>query len=474
MAASRKPHSTKGAAKRKAAAPKRNAVTVEDRIRLGENASNVKSNTTPGQWRHIVQGAHAGGYSVSGYLSDVPAALKERTQSSLHDQAMSQTQEAFAPQQKELDFQTQMTNNIRAKRAADEDSYAQWEAQQTSMNAAAMQQAQQNYQNFVDKTSGAVQSAANNIVAQATAQAQNGALGDVVGSASLQGAREHAAALAASAQNQSINAHAGEPRVAMEAAGFAAASRAGHLMRRAALEGDWGKATATINADRLKMDSDRAAATIKNYSDLLKQEMDKANANRNFQVTSDQLAASTEKTKLQHSEFLIGQRTSRRNATIAANTSRANATLAANTSRANNRATNATSASNAQLSHQDRVAARQAQKDASAANRAFQAAENAKNRAAKTGAGDPTRQVASNKAIEAVDTIADILRRQQKGPKGRPGSGYLFDHNAGQWRPARQVLYGMGASQAQVDAGLAHARGQLIPPRLKQILGILG
>jgi hypothetical protein len=36
------------------------------------------------------------------------------------------------------------------------------------------------------------------------------------------------------------------------------------------------------------------------------------------------------------------------------------------------------------------------------------------------------------------------------------------------------VLYGMGASQAQVDAGLSHARGQLIPPRLKQILGILG
>jgi hypothetical protein len=328
-----KPTHVDNAARRRAGARGTNAVTVSDRVRLGENAANVKANTSPRQWKQIVQGAHAGGYSVTGYLSDAPAALKERTRSSLRDEAQSRVNEAYNPQQKELDFQTQMTNNIRAKRVADEDAYSQWEAQQTSMNAAAMQQAQQNYQNFVDKSSGATQTAANNLIAQATAQAQQGALGDVVGTASLQAAREHASSMVESAQNQSVAAHAGEPRVAMEAAGFAAASRAGHEMRRAAVEGDWGKATATINADRLKMDSDRAAATIKNYSDLLKQEMDKANANRNFQVTSDQLAASTEKTKLQHSEFLIGQRTSRRNATIAANTSRANATLAANTSR---------------------------------------------------------------------------------------------------------------------------------------------
>ena len=63
-------------------------VTPADYIRLGPDVAKIKSQMTPARWRSVVKTAHAQGWTVASALdSSTPAALKQKTQTSLRSAA---------------------------------------------------------------------------------------------------------------------------------------------------------------------------------------------------------------------------------------------------------------------------------------------------------------------------------------------------------------------------------------------------
>lgn len=447
----------------KAAAARRAAKQVAERVRLGEDAYAVKHQVGKSAWRHIVNDAHAKGFTVPSYLSNAPDELKARTHSSLKTQATTLVNEAFAPRTKELDYQGQQAANIRQKRLDDASSYNQWLTQEMSKSAAAAQTAQQNYTDFVDKQSGAAKQAAEQLLAQANAQSSQGISGDMQGSAAMTNLRGQLQAQAQGADNQAAAAHAAEPMAQERGAAIQASVQGMYAARAQGIEGDYGKANSEINSNRLKLDTDRATAVISGYTDLLNKEIDKANANRDYSGLMAQLNEKSAAREQEHQEFIMGQKTTRRGQTISSKTSIEN----------NKRTTSATERGQT-LSHQDKVADR---RQRASENRLDRAQRDAL-AATKLAAADKTNTLkvsqANQKITAVIDTIADILRTQQRGKAGKSGSGYLWDSNEQKWRPARQVLINRGATTAQINAGLAHARGQLLTPQQKAAVGILG
>lgn len=449
------------AAKRKAAKPKS---SVGDRIRLGETAYAVKQSSSRGDWRQIVRAAHDKGYTVSSALSDVPDDLKARTHSSLKTEATKSVSEAYAPQAAELDYQTQQAANIRTKRMSDENAYDQWAAQQTSQIAAASQKAQQDYQNFVDQQSGASQKAGEALAAQVQAQSQATASTDITGSTYLAGAKERLAAQSQSVANQAAAAHAAAPMESERGAALVAAQQGDATRARAGIEGDYGKSASAINSARLKMNSDRAAAVLSSYTSLLSKEIDKASANRDYEGLQASLNQKDKTAAQQHQEFLIGQKTTLSGQKLAASTTRRGQTLASRTAAAGQK-----------LSSDDKAADRRARATNGRLDRASRESIAATNAASKA-LGDTNKRAQANTKITAVvDTIADILRTQQRGKAGKKGgNGYLWDPDQEKWLPARTALINRGATTPQINAGLAHARGRLLTPAEKAALGIVG
>lgn len=456
----------KRAAAKKPAAPASPKGSIADRIRLGEDAYAVKQQAKPKEWRQIVKAAHAKGYTVSSALSNTPDDLKARTHSSLKREADTQVAAAYDPQAKELEYQTGIANNIRTKRTSDEAAYNQWASQEMSKIAQASQKAQIDFQTFVDTQATNAKTTADNLLATATGQSTGAgtATTDQSQSVQLAGLKERLGAQAQQTANQAAAAHAAEPMAAERGAAIQASQMGAHNQVTASIEGDWGKALRDIGASKLKLDSDRAGATIKTYSDLLGREVDKANANRDSDALSASLDEKAATRKQDYQKFLIGNATTVRGQNKAANTTRRGQDKAA-----------ATAHRGQTLSSDDRAADRRARSKNSGLDRASRESIAATNAASKAAGDVNKRATANTKVVAVVDTIADILKTQQRGKAGKKGgSGYLWDPDEQKWIPARQALINRGATTPQINAGLAHARGQLLTPAQKAALGIVG
>jgi hypothetical protein len=447
----------------KKAAARRAAKGVAERVRLGEDAYTVKHTVSKGAWKQIVKGAHARGFTVPSYLSNSPDELKARTHTSLKADAKKMVAEAFTGASKQLDFQGQQAESLRQRRLEDARAYNQWAAQQQSLSAAAATTAQQNYLDFIDKQSKTAQATADQLTAQANAVASQGVSGDASGSTVIQGLKERLQAQAQAAQNNANAGHAAAPVNEERGAAIRASLQGQYANITSEAENDYSKSMSDVTAARLKLTTDEAQAVIDNYTKLLDKEIDKANANRDFEGLMAQLNEKTAARQQEHQEFLTGQKTTRRGQTLSAATTKRGQDKAANT------------AANAQkLSHQDRVADRRQRALDNRLNRTSQEAITAQKIAAADRTNATKVAAANTKVTAVIDTIADILRTQQRGKGGHTGSGYLWDADEQKWRPARQVLINRGATAAQINAGLAHARGQLLTPQQKAAVGIVG
>jgi hypothetical protein len=454
-----------------AAAKRRASRQIAERIKLGPTAYSVKQKVTPAAWRTIVRTAHKKGYTVSGELSDAPNALKERLPSSLRTQAAKEVSSAFKPAGQELDLEATQASNLRTKRLDDETTYNNWLAQQTSNSAAAAQKAQQDYQDFVDKNSGAAQTAAAQLMDAARARSNAGALADQSGAVALGAAQDSLNNTVNSAQNAAAAAHANEPQVATTMAAIQAAVQGQHSRMVSGIEGDYSKTKGTIDQNRLKLSSDRAQAILGRYSDLLGKEIDKANANRNFEVEAQTLNLKAKTQAQQHAEFLIGQQTSRKNARLAAATTRAGQNLAASTQRRGQDISANTQKRGQDIQQQIAADNRAATARNAQLDRALR--KNLQTQKIKAQANTPAALKANANAWGAIKTIRDIIRNQQKGPHGKPGTGYLFDPDTKKWLPTEQVLINRGASSPQINAARVLAQGGRLTPQQKRALGIL-
>lgn len=445
------------AAKRRGATT--STVTTADRIRLGPTAAAVKAASSPKEWSSIVKAAHGRGYTVQSAVSDVPDELKARTQTSLRASAQKAIGEVYQPQEAELDYQTRLVEGTRQKRLADEQVFGNWLAQKTSEIAAQGAAAQAQYQGVIDKYTGDTQADAAASNARLQQRAQAGASGDVSGSIALQGAAERNQTRVEMARNQSNAAAALGPIRARDNQAIQLSALGESAKARGAVETDTAKARTEIFGNRLKMQSDKAAALAQRYADDLKTEMDKASANRDFETMQAQLEDKTAERAQAHAEFLTGQATTRQGQRIAAATTRAGQRTTAATSAANRRATadekaldRAAKATTASL---DRAAALQRARIAHPAGSGKAASETAKK--------------ASRGSVQAIHSLAGYISGQKKVK----GHNSLFVNGA--WRPTRQALKVMGATDDQINVALRYVSGArgARAVRNPQLLGIL-
>jgi len=428
--------------------PTRSTVTPSDYIRLGPDAAQIKSQTDPKRWRQIVKAAHSQGWTVASALdANTPASLKQRTDESLRKAAARPVTEAYAPATAELDNADRMNVGLRQKRLADQAAYDQWSSQKASELAASVNAAQQKYLDTISASTNAQIQDSQARQAALQSKVQQGAVGDMSGSTAVTNAAQAAGAEQERARLTQQQAAAQTPQVATRAAAIQLSDLGSAQARHRVIEGDYNKQAADIFSGRLKLNTDRASAQVKAYSDLLSTEMDKASANRDFTGLQAQLQSKEDIAKQKHQEFLLGQKGLTSRAKLAASTTRRGQTL----------------------SHADRVADRAARQASAAAGRASREAIAAADRATKGQQNLKDRA----KIVGVIDTIASILKTQQKGPKGKKGSGYLWDPAAKQYRPARQVLISYyQVTSPQIDAGLQHARGKLLTPQQKRALGL--
>jgi hypothetical protein len=436
--------STKTNKKAAARRARTRATDVADRVRLGEDAYGVKKNISPAAWRLIVTNAHKGGFTVPGYLSDTPEELKPRLHSALKTQAQDLVKSAFAPQAKELDFQAKMADNLRARREEDARAYNQWASQQQSLSAAAATTAQQNYMDFIDKQQKTAQANADQLFAQANSIASQGINGNAEGTDQMQNLKQGLQVQAQAAQSQANAVHAAAPVNEERGLAVRASLQGQYNQINNAAEADYSKSLNDVTAGRLKLTSDQAQAVIDNYTKLLDKEVDKANATRDFQGLMAQLNEKTAARQQQHNEFVMGQKTTRRGQDISSATSKANAKVVAQTQK-----------SIAALSHSDRVADRRQRALDNRLDRATKEALAAQTIAQKDRANTLKTSQANQKITGVIDTIADILRTQQRGAHGKPGSGYLWDADETEVAPCPP-----GADQPRRDVGTDQRRSR--------------
>jgi hypothetical protein len=103
-----------------------------DQVRLGSQLAGVKASMPRKKWKLLVKTAHKQGFTVSGALSDVPSALKERTKSSLVSEAKKTVASAYKPQEQEATRQQVRLDALAAKRRSDDQTYREWLTNQTN------------------------------------------------------------------------------------------------------------------------------------------------------------------------------------------------------------------------------------------------------------------------------------------------------------------------------------------------------
>jgi hypothetical protein len=449
-----KSKSTKKAAQRAAKAPSGAEV-----VRIGLQAATAKANMDPKKWGAIVKAAHGRGFTVGSAIDpNIPDALKSRTKSSLKTQANQTIQEAYAPQEKELDYATTQANGLRTKRLSDEAGFNSWYAQQVSQMNERTQAAQQAYEQAAGANAdpthqGSVAQTSQANQAQLATDVQKGAGGDMSNSVYLKDAqaREQTRADAATRQATAAKQSGIQTANNMNAASASIAGR--HSGAVGEIEGDFGKTNSDLTAARLKMSSSKASDSIKAYTDLLDQETSKASSQQQYSGLVAQLTQKADAQQQQNQQFYAGlqasDKKSQRDATVATG---------------NNVRTNSTALTVANINATSKALDRDLKKSQGALDRANALRIAAKSHPGQNGVPSQAEIANSRQQVQVAHTIADIIHTY--GSKFRDKQGHVTD--------TRKALISRGYSTPQINAGLYLAKyGRIKDPSIYKQLGIL-
>jgi hypothetical protein len=434
-------HKTNLAAKRKATGPGK--LTVADRIRLGPTASAVKSSVPASQWRQIVSDAHKRGFTVPGALSDVPDELKPRTRTSLQAQAKDETTAAYAPAGKALDVEEAQAQGMRDARYRAEQTFNDWYSQKVTEINNATTQAQGQYQDWADKTAATNAAAARADAAKAAATAQAGQGADLSNSIYLQGAKDRAESSAQKAELIPEAARATGVQISTQNAGRVQNAAGSYLGQIGKVSADYGKEHTAIGNKRLSLESDRAAAQVKAYTDLLDTEISKANANRQADISLQTLTQKGSEAALQHKEFLLGLHNKTATSKRSAATTRAGQKTQQGIATADREA-------RALQGHMNRI-------------NALKVA--AKAHPGKNGAPSPEERKLSREMVSRIHTVMGMIRNQK--------NGQLLDPVTDHYHSARYVLRtSYQVPDDVINVALRKLRGQKVIYN-PSLLGIL-
>jgi hypothetical protein len=246
-------------------------------VEHGSNVAGIKKRATPKQWRRVVRRAHARGETVAGYLSGQPAYLRERTRSSITNQAKSLISESYAPAEAALSSREARITAIQDKRRADGEAFRTWLANQHAVINAEVQR---------QRTQLATEAQAS----RDSLQASLVGMGDVphaAGAPDVAGSAKQGAALAAGARGEAItqqNTIYGDRLAATQANNFAFLAA-----QQAAAAADTWEKLMDVADDKQKIALQKGADQAKLIQDLLQGEVTKAQSNREFGAALQEL-----------------------------------------------------------------------------------------------------------------------------------------------------------------------------------------
>lgn len=279
-------------------------VSQADYYRLGEEVAGLKARTDPKSWRQIVKDAHSRGQTVAGYTGGGPEALRERTQSSLLEQAKKTTATAFDPAKRQLDQTEVRTRALNDKRSADNLAYQQWMQGKIAQHNEQARQAQQQYGQYLqDLQATTVQSAAN-LQQQAQQTAMAGGVSDPSQSTALGsdlGANvARAGDLVGNARAQTAASLPGVEAMlgANIAQGTAAYQQADGLRAK-----EFGEQISDVTRGKNELATNKAAALVEEWTRLRNQEIDKANQNRDYGAAAEKLGVEKYKANLSYKKW---------------------------------------------------------------------------------------------------------------------------------------------------------------------------
>lgn len=277
-------------------------------LELGPIAASVKRKATKKQWSRLVKQAHDRGFSVNSYLDQsTPNAMKERTRSSLTQQAQTTINTAYAPAEADITRREELTRSVDEKRRLDNDRFNQWlqgrhaeleaNAKQASSAVLARHQALQ------------AELQANAQQLQAGMNAYVNPTGQVSDPAQFSGTQDLAAA-AAKDQSQMTNARELTSQMVGSNESQMAQTQANNIAFMAAQEAKrvadtWGKLS-ELGDERQKTQLSKAADAAKEISRLLDNETTKSQMRSDASIASAGLG-------LKEDQFALDLRQQREN-----------------------------------------------------------------------------------------------------------------------------------------------------------------
>lgn len=267
----------------------------------GPRAASVKSQVSPDQWQRLVRAAHKRGVTVDSFLQGGPRSLMQRTPSSIRHEAQRTISTAYRPVFQTLSDQERKVKAIDAKRASDNQYYLDWLSAQTAkLNAgaqageSAIQNRQDAIQNEIAQAYGALpgqlqaQSAARaGNVSDPTENTQVGA--QVAGGMSRDLGLINAERTATT--DQIANTQAARQQLTGDNAAFIASLDAKR-------QADTNDQLTGISDKRLQAAQQKAADATQEVARIKSQQIDVANANRDYQAVLEKLGISKAQTKL--------------------------------------------------------------------------------------------------------------------------------------------------------------------------------
>ncbi len=264
---------------------------LADVLRLGADVAQTKASLNPKMWRSLVNAARRQGYTVSGYLSGNPNALKERLPSAIRAEAQRNVAAAYAPTYKNLSIQAKQTQAMDVKRKADNAYYQQWVQDQYSklyqQNVAsdnALVAQQQQIAQDSSQAWSAAQAGAYSAAAATPGNVSNPQSSTAL--AQIAPAAQKSSGVIASMRQQSADlVHAAQAQQTQGQAAAVAQAAAAEAQR----QGDTWKALQDIGDARAAAKSKQGADTISELARLKGIEISNAMANRDYNAAAEKL-----------------------------------------------------------------------------------------------------------------------------------------------------------------------------------------
>lgn len=273
-------------------------------LEIGPIAAQVKRSTSKAQWKRLVKRAHDQGFSINSYLdSSTPRAMKERTTTSLRQQAADTMSAAYAPYEQELSNREASIKSIDEKRRIDNERFGQWltqrhaELQQNAQNASAAVVARQTAIQAEMQANAQQLQAGMNAYANPTGQvsdpSQFGGNADIANAAALNQQKMGASRELTSQMIGSNEQHAND--AAANNLAFMAAQDAKRVS-------DTWKALSDVADEKQKTQLSKAADSAKEISRLLDQELTKSQMRSDQSIAASSLGVKQDQLALNVSE----------------------------------------------------------------------------------------------------------------------------------------------------------------------------